>query len=75
MKAQRQTFFAGLRVWVTMNGFSIIAAGSTGAGCVDKLLDGDVKLNGNKDRVFDFFQSCDDILYKTNLFSLHCFLT
>jgi len=70
-KAHRQTFFAGLRVWVTMNGFSIIAAGSTGVGCVDVLLDDDVKLNGNIDRVFDFFQSCGDILYKTNLFSFN----
>lgn len=68
MKALRQTFFAGLRVWGTMNGFSILAAGSTGAGCEDVLLDDDVKLNGNKDRVFDFFQSCGDILYKTNFF-------
>lgn len=74
MKAHRQTFFAGLRVWGTMNGFSILAAGSTGAGCEDVLFDDDVKLNGNKDRVvFDFFQSCDDILYKTNFFSI--FLT
>lgn len=51
-----------------MNGFSVLAAGSTGAGCEDVLLDDDVKLNGNKDRVFDFFQSCGDILYKTNFF-------
>lgn len=49
-----------------MNGFSILAAGSTGAGCEDVLFDDDVKLNGNKDRVFDFFQSCGDISYKTN---------
>lgn len=68
MKALGQTFFAGFRVWGTMNGFSIIAAGSTGAGCEEVLLDDDVKLNGNKDRVFDFFQSCGDILYKTNFF-------
>lgn len=50
-----------------LNDFSILAAGSTGAGCEDALLD-DVKLNGIKDRVFDFFQSCGDILYKTNFF-------
>lgn len=68
MKAHRQTFLAGIRVWGTMNGFSILAAGSTGAGCEDVLLDADVKLNGNKDRVFDFFQSCGDISYKTNFF-------
>lgn len=74
MKAFRQTFFAGFRVWGTMNGFSIIAAGSTGAGCEDVLLVDVVKLNGNKDRVFDFFQSCGDISYKTNFF-LHFLLT
>lgn len=68
IKALRQTFFAGLRVWGTLNGFSILAAGSTGAGCEDVLLDDGVKLNDIKDRVFDFFQSCGDILYKTNFF-------
>lgn len=68
MKALGQTFFAGFRVWDTMNGFSILAAGSTGAGCEDVLLDDDVKLNGNKARAFDFFQSCGDISYKTNFF-------